>query len=273
MMENRKGFTLVELLIVVVLGGLIMAATFRVLVSNQQVYTAQSATVMGQQTVRGAIELLGGEIRELSTAADPFLGSDLITMDEDRIRMRVMRKVAVVCGVTDTDPLSVHAAVRGAQFAAGDSVVIHADGMDDPAAHFWARGEVQSTLSSSVNCGDEPSQRILIANPVPGISSANQVASGSLIRTFETIEYSTVTLGGEVYLGRGLGSDPLEPVIGPIAATGGLRFGYLDASGTPTTTASEVRTIEVTVRTLSGARGPGGDPISDSLTVFVNPRN
>ena len=275
MMGNRRGFTLVELLVVVVLGGLILAATFQVLVSNQQVYTAQSATVAGQQTVRGAIELLTGEIREVSTASDPFLGSDLMVMEEDRIRMRVMRKVGVVCGVVGVDPLDVRAAIMGAEFLDGDSVVVHADGAEDPGDHFWSRGEIVGTSATGTPgiCGGEESRRLRIDGLIPDIVFATQVSAGSLVRSFQTIEYSTVALDGEVFLGRGLGDAPLEPVIGPIAANGGLRFDYLDTNGTPTAIPADVRTIQVTVRTLSGARGPSGDPISDSLSVFVNPRN
>ncbi|TVP58656.1 MAG: prepilin-type N-terminal cleavage/methylation domain-containing protein [Gemmatimonadales bacterium] len=274
MLKNRNGFTLVELLIVVVLGGLILAATFRVLVSNQQIYTAQSATVMGQQTVRGAVELLTSEIREMSTASDPFLGSDLIVMESDRIQMRVMRKVAVVCGVEDTDPLLVRAAIMGLDFAEGDSVLVHADGSEDASEHFWSKGEVISTPATGTpaNCGGEPSLRLRIDGMIPGITSANQVASGSLVRSFQTVEYRAVALDGDIYLGRGLDGEP-EPVIGPIAANDGLRFDYLDANGDPTTTPADVRTIQVTVRTVSRARGARGELIADSLSVFVNPRN
>lgn len=272
-MRNRAGFTLVELLIVVVLGGFVLAAVFQVLVSNQRVYTAQSASVMGQQTVRGAVELLTAEIRELSTIADPALGSDLLVMESDRIQMRVMRKVAVTCGINSLDPLEVRASIMGAAFASGDSVLIHADGAESPDDYFWARGVISETPATGTPaaCGSEVSRRLRIDDISPAIGTTD-VDAGSLIRSYETVEYTTVTLDGETYLGRSLGG-AMEPVIGPLAPTGGLRFDYLDIDGAPTTTPDDVRTIRVTVQTLSGARDARGDQIADSLSVFVNPRN
>lgn len=275
MMNRRDGFTLVELLIVVVLGGLILAATFQVLVRNQQVYTAQSASVMGQQTVRGAIELLGSEIREVSTTGDPDLGSDLLLMESDRIRMRVMRKVAIVCGVNNTDPLEVEAAIMGADFAVGDSVLVHANGEVDPDAHFWSRGVLSALPSSGTpaNCGGEPSAYLEVNDLIPQITTATQVASGSLLRSFETIDYAPVALDGETFLGRASGVGDPEPVIGPIADENGLRFDYLDADGNAVVDPTAVRAIRITVRTVSGATDSMGNPVSDSLSVFVNPRN
>jgi prepilin-type N-terminal cleavage/methylation domain-containing protein len=272
-MSNRRGFTLVELLIVVVLGGFVLAAVFQVLVSNQRVYTAQSATVMGQQTVRGAVELLTSEIRELSTGADPALGSDLLLMESDRIQMRVMRKVAVLCGINRANPLEVRGSIMGAAFVAGDSVLIHADGADSPDDHFWTRGVVSETPATGTPaaCGGEDSRRLRIDDVTPPIGPTD-VDAGSLIRSYETVEYATVTLDGETYLGRSLGG-AMEPVIGPLAPNGGLRFEYLDIQGDPTTIASDVRTIRLTVQTLSGARDARGEQIADSLSVFVNPRN
>lgn len=272
---RRRGFTLVELLIVIVLGGVVLAATFQVLVRNQQIYTAQSATVMGQQTVRGAVELLSSEIREVSTGGDPTLGSDLLLMESDRIRMRVMRKVAIVCGVDNTDPLLVEASVMGADFGVGDSVLVHADGEDDPDDHFWSRGVVSALPSpgTPANCGGEPSAHLEVDGLIPPITGANQVASGSLLRSFETIEYAPVLVDGETYLGRATGGGTPEPLIGPIADAGGLRFDFRDTDGNPATDPTSVRTIRVTVRTVSGARDATGDPISDSLSVFVTPRN
>ena len=59
MTRNRKGFTLVEMLVVTVLGALVLAAALQVLITNQRTYSAQSATIAGQQSTRIALELLG----------------------------------------------------------------------------------------------------------------------------------------------------------------------------------------------------------------------
>ena len=65
MTSDRSGFTLVELLIVAVLGLIVVLSAGQILISNRQAYTAQTATVSGQQTTRMAVEVLFAELREL----------------------------------------------------------------------------------------------------------------------------------------------------------------------------------------------------------------
>ena len=45
MNRTRAGFTIVELLVVTVLGALVVAATYQVLLTNQRTYTAQNAQI------------------------------------------------------------------------------------------------------------------------------------------------------------------------------------------------------------------------------------
>ena len=268
---KRNGFTLVELLIVVVLGGLVLAAIFQILVSNQQIYTQQSQSVLAQQTVRGGIEYLSQEIRELSPA-----GGDLITIQEDRFEMRVMRKVGVSCGASDEGSFTqISASIMGPRFDEGDPVLIYYNaGTGDPADDGFAEGVVDNVRGpGSTVCGDGETRRLDIPSLNPPVTPA-QVADGSLIRSFEIVTYTTmVDSDGETYLGRTRDGGTPEALIGPIAATDGLRFEYLDANGDPTSTPDAVRSIRLTIRTTSQARDAQGQPIEESLSVIVNPRN
>ena len=47
MTRHRKGFTLVEMIVVIVLGSLVLLAAFTVLITNQRTYTAQNAVIQG----------------------------------------------------------------------------------------------------------------------------------------------------------------------------------------------------------------------------------
>ncbi|HUF75760.1 MAG TPA: prepilin-type N-terminal cleavage/methylation domain-containing protein, partial [Longimicrobiales bacterium] len=66
MTRDRRGFTLVELLVVVVLGSLVLMAALQVLITNQRTYAAQNAVITSQQSTRIALEVLVNELRELS---------------------------------------------------------------------------------------------------------------------------------------------------------------------------------------------------------------
>ena len=65
---TRRGFTLIELMIALVLLGLVSTAVYKVLVNNQRVYLAQTQTIDLQQNIRAAAAILPAEFRELDAA-------------------------------------------------------------------------------------------------------------------------------------------------------------------------------------------------------------
>ncbi|HYR99440.1 MAG TPA: prepilin-type N-terminal cleavage/methylation domain-containing protein, partial [Gemmatimonadales bacterium] len=65
---TRRGFSLIELMIALVLLSLVSAAVYKVLVNNQRVYLAQTQTIDLQQNIRAAAAILPAEFRELDAA-------------------------------------------------------------------------------------------------------------------------------------------------------------------------------------------------------------
>ena len=63
MSENQKGFTLVELLVVLALSGIVTAAVYKSFTAQQQVYVAQDQVAGMQQDVRAALEIMIKELR------------------------------------------------------------------------------------------------------------------------------------------------------------------------------------------------------------------
>jgi prepilin-type N-terminal cleavage/methylation domain-containing protein len=59
----RRGFTLVELLVVIGIFSIVMAAIYTVFVRSNRVYISQEEVVAAQQEARSALEILGREIR------------------------------------------------------------------------------------------------------------------------------------------------------------------------------------------------------------------
>src|SRR5690606_3944729 len=96
MNRRRGGLTIVELLVVAVLGALVVTAAYQVLITNQRTYTAQNAQIQGQQTVRAGLDVLFGELRELSRA-----GGDVLAIASDSVKVRAGRNFGLVCGVED----------------------------------------------------------------------------------------------------------------------------------------------------------------------------
>ena len=70
---RSRGFTLVELLIVTVLGTVVLLATLTILVSNQQTLTAVATKLRVYRTLRSGMGILAGELREISPATGDLL--------------------------------------------------------------------------------------------------------------------------------------------------------------------------------------------------------
>ena len=77
----RRGFTLVELIVVIAMFSIVMAAIYSVFVRSNRVYISQEEVVAAQQEARSALEILGREIRMagLIAANNQPGGLDLIT--------------------------------------------------------------------------------------------------------------------------------------------------------------------------------------------------
>src|SRR5881296_4487916 len=89
---TRRGFSLIELMIALVLLGLVSAAVYKVLVNNQRLYLAQTQTIDLNQNIRAAAAILPAELRELDA-----VDGDITFMGPDSIRIRAMRQLAFVC--------------------------------------------------------------------------------------------------------------------------------------------------------------------------------
>jgi type IV pilus assembly protein PilW len=61
--SNKKGVTLIELLVALVICGLVVAGIYRVFVAQSKAYTVQDQVVEVQQNIRSAMELLLRDLR------------------------------------------------------------------------------------------------------------------------------------------------------------------------------------------------------------------
>ena len=270
--EDRRGFTIIELLVVAVLGSLVLIATYNVLITNQRTYTVNAAKMQGQQTVRAGMELLFSELREISPS-----GGDLLVMNDDTVQVRVMRSAGLVCdtagvlvGLTwDVDVVSL-----GDTLEEGDSAWIYIEHeVEESDDDEWLQTTVE--IQDSTECQGRAAQTVQFDGPLSyGISDT--ITLGGLVRTYTTYTYAVDDYNGEYYLVRfEPGEDPV-PLLGPVmapAAGDGLSFEYLDIDGNVTGVATEVSQIVVTIRTQHAARDAAGNLVTDSLSARIYTRN
>jgi prepilin-type N-terminal cleavage/methylation domain-containing protein len=273
MMGRRGGFTLVELLVVAVVGVLLVMATYQVLVVNQRTYTVQNEKVRAQQSTRAAMDVLFNELREVSSR-----GGDILAYDAASLTARVMRAYGIVCGPDWTTTPQFRVRPEAADsFFVGDSVFVYADNdeaaMSDDA---WVLAAV-SSVGNGVSCPNGDGAQDLTFSGYTAAFEADSVRTGAPVRAFTTLEYGLFTLDGEPYLGRRVPGGDWVPIVGPLAppdaAAPGLEFAYFDASGTVATNAAAIREIQVTLRAVSGARTMSGVQVSDSIVGSIYTRN
>jgi prepilin-type N-terminal cleavage/methylation domain-containing protein len=271
MSRGRRGFTFVELIVVTVLGSLILGAILQVLITNQRTYTAQTATISGQQSTRMALDVLFNELREVSPS-----GGDILAKSSDSLRVRLMRKWGFVCdtNILATPLLSVVPWGVGVNsFAPGDSVFVFADNeVNDRDDDVWISARITDTIATACP-QDGTAAQLLTFGAQSLLFMSDSVGIGAPVRSYRVFTFGTTTLLGDTYLGRREGNGDMIPVAGPLRDTGGLEFIYRDAEGAVTAVDADVRQVEIIVRTGSEVLNSLGEMVSDSINAWIYTRN
>lgn len=265
---SRAGFSLVEITIVVLLGTLLVAASYQVLVTNQRTYTVNNERIQAQQTVRSGLYVLTSELREVGAA-----GSDVLALDDDTLQVRALRGAGIVC-LMDIPGNRMMIQALGRGLSGNDSIFLFADNnVDRRDDDVWHMGETGS-VSGGQTCpaGNTGAQTVSL----PGWNSRltqDSVRIGAPVRSFRTYTYGAMIFDGEMYLGRESPNAPAQPLVGPLRPRDGLAFEYFDSLDAVTNVPADVRRIRVTLRTPGTAPGTTGHPVADSVTAWINTRN
>jgi prepilin-type N-terminal cleavage/methylation domain-containing protein len=289
-MTTRRGFTLVELMIGLILLLAVGAVTYQLLVNTQRVSRSQSQHIGMQDNARSGAFILADELREvgydeINAAAVPLITTwlgvvpavvsnpDLIAIGSDSVTYRGMRAVGFTCNLVAATPaVVVHnsGAIPFSQIRSlttNDSLMLYVE--NDPSIagdDIWLVVGI-TTAPTSQNCPDGTAGlRIPVAFPatLTGIGlDANKVFGsgmvvGGPVRGFEMMQVRSYTSGGKLWLGmrsRPLAGTTIEPVLGPLAngagASQGLTFAFYDASNNVTAVRNNVRSVQVTLRPIS----------------------
>ena len=65
--RNRAGFTIIELLVVAVVGALLVVGIYETLIKNQQAFTQRSAHIASSRTVQAGAAIIAGRARILNS--------------------------------------------------------------------------------------------------------------------------------------------------------------------------------------------------------------
>ena len=289
-MLTRRGFTLVELLVALVLLSIVSAGIYRVLVNNQRIYQAQTQRIDMQQNIRAATTILPAELRELD-AAD----GDLIAMTPTSITLRAPRQLGIICGAPVIGPpvggvAAVTMLIRTPAYGtrdfnvASDQLLVYYEGdqsriSDDG----WVRGPIAQDLGNTTCAGDNRPARRLVGSLIFGVNQfavTGMIPNGAPVRGFEVVTYSLYQAAdGRWYLGY-QGSQPGEsqqPLIGPLRDANGVRFDYFTTAGGVAAAPAQVAQVRITLwaqtaQTVQQQSGPRAY-VTDSIVTTVSLRN
>ncbi len=294
----RRGLTLVELMIGLVVASVVSMAVYRVLLASQRAGRIQTEHAALQDNVRAGALIVSAELRELGFDSVPLaagLGapsvasSDILLAQPGRIRYRAMRGLGFTCAVATVAELRLQSATFAGlrlPLAGIDSVSIFVEGDGSSAEDdAWIRAAVAGVSNGSC-AGGEPAIVLSLAHPdaAVGSAAASRIVVGGPVRAFEVMELQYYRSDGRSWLGMRSVSrgEVVQPLIGPLAdsAAGvrGLTLAYLDRDDRPTAATSAVRAITVDLRGVTDQPIPARDlrrPAVDTLalTARVTLRN
>lgn len=260
MMRARRGVTLIELLVTIVILSLVAASVGQVMVRSFRTSQAQLLQAGMQSSVRTGGLILPLEFREIGYDSSIVTGtvtSDIETIAANSVQFRAMRGWSMTCGTLSLSEIRLRKPVVGLrrpQAADGFLWFVENDpntGIDDQ----WVPLTVTAVDQNSL-CGADSAIALSISTPVysPGVNlQLSQVFVGGPVRWYERMNFgSFVDTDGFTYLGArsvSAGEANYRAVVGPLAATEGLRFRYFARDGSVlspgTANPASIRSVEI----------------------------
>lgn len=257
---RRRGVTLVELLVALAVMGIVLGALGQTLVRGFRVSQAQLVRSDMQASVRTGGLILPLELRELGYDSSIWTGqvtSDLVQILQTSVRYHAMRGWSSTCGTPTLSEVRVRKPVVGLRDPLlTDRFLLYVEndpntGIDDQ----WITLPV-TAVNLNGTCGSDPAIVFTTTTPVvqTGVNLAlSNVFVGGPVRWSEEMVMRTFEdASGRTMLGArsvSLSESSPRTVLGPLAASQGLRFRYFNAAGAEVAYGSSaiasVRSIEV----------------------------
>ncbi len=261
-LDDRRGFTLIELMITMVIMLIVGAAVGKVLVNSLRVGQGQMLQADMQSNVRTGGLVLPMELREIgydSNLTTNVVTSDIEVVARKEIQIRAMRGIGMTCGVPTLTAMSIRKPVFGNRrplLTDGFLLYVENDpntGADDQ----WIPLTV-TAVNNTALCGGDSAITLTFSTPEvsPGVNLAlSQVFVGGPIRYYERMRFGLyVEADGKSYLGArsvSLGEANYRAVAGPLHPVEGVIFDYYNRAGVKLNAATadpaEVRVIDLLI--------------------------
>ena len=279
---RRRGFTIIELLMVTVLGSVVILGSYQLLISQSRLLTQQRETIDARDSTRGGAALLTWELKGVAAS-----GNDLYVITADSVVLRSYQASGVICstytlaGVNPTSAFGLRLTSGLFTATSDDSVLAYS--VENSS---WAVHGVTSALNGSDAWSVTPvcfwgdsttsAPRPEASISIDTLASLVGLEIGGPVHVFRRTTYGLSQNDGRWWLSRRVGSGAWEILTGPTLSPtdGGLTFTYYDAADAVTTDPTLVARVQFTLRAESFGQASGSlGPVQDSVTTTVFLRN
>ena len=275
---SRRGFTLAEVMVSLVLTLVVAGALYSLLVSTQRVTRAQAERVDLQANVRAGSLVVLSELRELSTATGGAgEQNDILVAGSTALVYRAMRGVGFICGTPSATAIRIARSTftghRDPQAGRDDALVFIDDSAAAGAEGSWLGTKIVS-VATGAPCPGALGPGITLT--LPAGATVVGLEAGTPIRIAEVMEVRLYESGGRSWLGaRSVSTgEAIQPLVGPLTKGSGFRLEYLDATGTPTADRTSIKSIRIALRgTTEGGGAGSSSPVEEELITQVALRN
>lgn len=272
-MRNRHGFTLVELMIVMVISSLVGTAIIKLFVSQAQFFDRQTQSRESRTVSRSALNILMTDLRMVETT-NGVVGADVQTLI-----VRVPYAFGLVCNATLVATTISRLPLDEALYP--DEVFSGYSWLDGNGTYTYVPANGLPEVGSAATCDAESITTLpggAVLTLTPGTAGA---IVGSPVFLYQTVTYefrASLAVPGRIALWRGVAGEAEEELIAPFDESARFRFfvnNLPDPQDAPPGVGSELRGVELVLPGTSErpAVGAAGYATSDLTTaVFFKNR-
>lgn len=273
-LRKRHGFTMIELLIVLVVMGVIAAAMVRGLTNASRVTQAQAERSDMQSNLRAGAGFLPAEFREITNDAS---STDLLAATKDSVTYNAMRNFGLACNVSSSTITVRNSSMFGVSgLGSYSKILLYQEQEDTMTTDDNWRAFTYTAAPTSSTCPDgTAATKVTLAGGAT--INTDSIQLDAPVRTYEKVTLKVYQSDGKWWLGMSTDDQPIQPVLGPLSSADST-FGYRTSAGAVTTTPSQVRVIEATLhgQTTNAISKSGYDSrqlATDSIRIRIRLRN